>query len=105
MDSTMIVMIILFVILLVALYFFNRNRPAAPGTYDDPNYRSGGSIGGGQRTYDDPEFRSSGSIGGSPVDSRPAGGSHVNSSRTEGSPSKKKAYDDKRFKSGGSIGG
>jgi hypothetical protein len=76
-------MIILFVLLLVALYFFNRSRPAAPGTYDDPRYRSKGSIGGGQRDYDDPDFRSSGSIGGS----------------------KKKAYDDKNFKSGGSIGG
>jgi hypothetical protein len=101
MDTTMIVMIVLFVILLVALYFFNRNRPAAPGTYDDPNYRSGGSIGGGQRTYDDPNFRSSGSIGGSPVENDRIEGTHARSN-----PEKKvKAYDDKRFKSGGSIGG
>ncbi|HBY95027.1 MAG TPA: hypothetical protein DEP84_13890, partial [Chloroflexi bacterium] len=38
-----------------------------PGTYDNPNIRSGGSIGGGfrQREYDAPDIRSGGSFGGS----------------------------------------
>src|SRR5512134_2339914 len=101
MDSTTLLMIVGFIILLAVLYFFNRNRVSRPGTYDDENYRSGGSIGGGQRTYDDPDYRSSGSIGGSGSSSSARGSS---SPRTSPSP-KARAYDDENYKSGGSIGG
>jgi hypothetical protein len=84
MDSTTLWIIIIGLIVLAALYFYNRSRPAAPGTYDDEDYRSSGSIGGGKRdrAYDDPDVRSSGSIGGG-----------------------KRAHDEPEFKSGGSIGG
>ena len=57
--------IVLAVIVLLVLYFYNRSRPAARGTYNDPNVSSSGSIGGGPRAHDDPNFQSSGSIGGS----------------------------------------
>ena len=63
MDFTTI-LIIVAVIALAALYFYNRSRPAPRGTYDDKEVRSSGSIGGGTRAYDDEEVRSSGSIGG-----------------------------------------
>ncbi|MBE7550246.1 MAG: hypothetical protein HS126_04110 [Anaerolineales bacterium] len=102
MDSTTLLMIIGFIILLAVMYFFNRNRVARPGTYDDENYRSGGSIGGGQRTYDDPDYRSSGSIGGSGTSSARSSG--VGSSSPKTTP-KTRAYDDENYKSGGSIGG
>jgi hypothetical protein len=59
--------------------------------------RVGASIGGGQRTYDDPDFHSGGSIGGTGSPSPRASG--------ESSSSGSKTYDDDRFKSGGSIGG
>jgi hypothetical protein len=98
MDSTTLLIIVGVILFLVAMYFFNRNRPTAPrGTYDDKNYQSGGSIGGGQRTYDDPDFRSGGSIGGTSTPSPRAS--------AESSGSGSKTYDDDRFKSGGSIGG
>lgn len=58
------VWIVVAVIALLALYFYNRSRPAPRGTYDDKNTRSSGSIGGGDRAYDDKNKRSSGSIGG-----------------------------------------
>lgn len=79
----------LFLLLIVGIsQFMRRNRPAPPGTYDDPNMRSGGSIGGEpgrptQRTYDDPTIRSGGSIGGGNV----------------------RSYDDPDMRSGGSFGG
>ena len=62
-DSSTI-WIIIAVVALLALYFYNRSRPAPRGTYDDKHTRSSGSIGGGSRAYDDPDQRSSGSIGG-----------------------------------------
>lgn len=62
-DSSTI-WIIVAVVALLALYFYNRSRPAPRGTYDDKDTRSSGSIGGGSRAYDDPDKRSSGSIGG-----------------------------------------
>lgn len=62
-DSSTI-WIIIAVVALLALYFYNRSRPAPRGTYDDKQVRSSGSIGGGNRAYDDPDQRSSGSIGG-----------------------------------------
>jgi hypothetical protein len=97
MDSTTLLIIVGVILFLVAMYFFNRNRPQPRGTYDDKNYQSGGSIGGGQRTYDDPDFHSGGSIGGTGSPSPRASG--------ESSSSGSKTYDDDRFKSGGSIGG
>lgn len=81
MDSTTM-WIIIAVVALLALFFYNRSRPAPRGTYDDKNVRSSGSIGGGTRAYDDPAHRSSGSIGGE------QGG-----------------YDSPEHKSSGSIGG
>lgn len=81
MDSTTM-WIIIAVVALLALFFYNRSRSAARGTYDDKNVRSSGSIGGGTRAYDDPAHKSSGSIGGE------QGG-----------------YDSPDHKSSGSIGG
>jgi len=94
MNSTTL-WIILAVVAVVALYLYNRNRPAPRGTYNDPNFNSSGSIGGGPRAHDDPNFRSSGSIGGS---------STQNSSTQTNAEPAKPAYDDKNFKSGGSFG-
>ncbi len=82
MDSTTM-LIIGAIVVLAAVYLYNRSRPAARGTYDDKNVRSSGSIGGGTRAYDDESVRSSGSIGGSKV----------------------KAYDSPDHSSRGSIGG
>jgi hypothetical protein len=109
-------LIVIAVILLIAWYFFNRNRVAPRGTYDDENYRSSGGI-GGQPDYDDPNFRSTGSIGGSnrpsydapDVESRGSiGGAPASSSRprAEAAPDRDRPrHDSKDFKSGGSIGG
>lgn len=80
-DSSTI-WIIIAVVALLALYFYNRSRPAPRGTYDDKHTRSSGSIGGGDRAYDDPAHRSSGSIGGG-----------------------NRAYDAPEHESRGSIGG
>lgn len=63
MDTTTMIVII-GIVALLALFFYNRSRPAPRGTYDDEHARSTGSIGGGNRAYDDPAHRSSGSIGG-----------------------------------------
>src|SRR5687768_10571266 len=75
MDTMSIILIIVVIALLV--FFMNRSRTIARGsnrpTYDDPDYRSGGSIGGasggasgGARpTHDSPDYRSGDSIGGS----------------------------------------
>lgn len=81
MDTTTIIVIVA-VVALLALFLYNRSRPAARGTYDDKNVRSSGSIGGGTRAYDDKNVRSSGSIGGGT-----------------------RAYDAPSTHSGGSIGG
>ena len=89
MDWSMIVVILL-VVALIALYLYNRNRVAPPGSYNDEDYRSQGSIGGSNRgAYDDPEFRSGGSIGGGPDKEK------------QGT----KSHDSPDYKSGGSIGG
>ena len=70
MDSNLILILGVLPIVgfLVSRFLGNRN-PAPPGTYDDPNTRSGGSFGGrsgqpGQRAYDDPDTESGGSFGG-----------------------------------------
>jgi hypothetical protein len=92
-DLTMLCLFgVALLILFAVSAFMRRNRPAPPGTYDDPNIRSGGSIGGrpgepGQRTYDDPNIRSGGSFG---------SGSGQEAART---------YDDPDIRSGGSFGG
>jgi len=67
------------------------------GTYDDPNIRSSGSIGGGmRREYDDPNIRSGGSFGGQ--GGRPPGAA--------GPPrSSRREHDDPNIRSGGSFGG
>lgn len=97
MDWTTILGIILVVAVIAALYFYNRNRIAPAGSYDDENYRSKGSIGGSkQRAYDDPEVRSGGSIGGSP---------DKEGSSQDKEKSGTKSYDSPEHKSGGSIGG
>ncbi len=76
--------ILLVVIALAAIIWYQRRQPRPRGTYDDKDVRSSGSIGGSRsRAYDDDEVRSSGSIGGS----------------------RQGAYDDDETKSGGSIGG
>jgi hypothetical protein len=82
MDLTTLIIII--AVIALVMFFLNRSRmmPGAgygnPGV-DDPNYASGGSIGGApetleersvggpepsEPTYDDPKYRSGGSIGG-----------------------------------------
>jgi hypothetical protein len=81
MDWTTILIIVV-ALALLALFLYNRSRPAPPGTYNDRDLQSGGSIGGGRRTYDDPDVESSGSIGGG-----------------------KRAHDDPGLRSRGSIGG
>jgi len=85
MDTTAI-LIAIGVVAIVALYLYNRNKPAPHGTYDDKKLRSDGSIGGGTRAHDDPTMRSSGSIGGA-------------------APGDDRSYDSPDHRSGGSIGG
>lgn len=122
MDSTTI-WIIIAVVALLALFLYNRNRPAPRGTYDDRHARSSGSIGGGDRAYDDPGHRSSGSIGGDQrgydapeQESRGSiGGSdnqhsalnerHDDTDTTRERIGSQRQHDDERFKSKGSIGG
>jgi hypothetical protein len=83
MDNTWL-WIILAIIAVAAIVWYQRRQPRPHGTYDDKDVRSSGSIGGSRtRAYDDKDVRSSGSIGGS----------------REG------AYDDDETRSGGSIGG
>ena len=77
--------IIAVVVIVAAIWFMRRGRPAAAGTYNDDKVRSGGSIGGGTRAHDDEAVRSGGSLGGGN-----AGGPRV--------------YDSPRHESGGSIG-
>jgi hypothetical protein len=84
MDTT--TLLIIGAIILLVIAFFMRNRVAPRGTYDDPNSRSSGSIGGGTRAYDDPNYNSGGSIGG-------------------GEGSGGRTYDSPDFNSSGTIGG
>ena len=96
--------IVLAVIVLLVLYFYNRSRPAARGTYNDPNVSSSGSIGGGPRAHDDPNFQSSGSIGGSPsIGPNEQTFSRPSNSAPNEQPARPK-HDDENFKSGGSFG-
>lgn len=82
--SSDLLWIILGLAIIIAFIWYMRNRGPAPrGTYDDPDVRSGGSIGGGDKSYDDEDVHSGGSIGGD----------------------EDKAYDDPDYRSGGSIGG
>jgi hypothetical protein len=78
--STTLILIV--AVALLALFLYNRRRPAPRGTYNDRDVQSSGSIGGGPKAYDKPEVESSGSIGGGP-----------------------RAHDDAEHKSSGSIGG
>jgi len=106
MDMTTLILIIAIVAL--AAFLMNRNRMGARGTerptYDDPDYRSGGSIGGGsgsaRPTHDDPDYRSGGSIGGAPS----ASTSHRKSD-TGAVSAQRPQNDDPNYRSGGSIGG
>lgn len=80
--------IIVGIVALAAIVWYQRRQPRAHGSYDDKDVRSSGSIGGGKvRAYDDEDVRSSGTIGGAVRD------------EDEG------AYDDPEHRSGGSIGG
>ncbi len=81
--------IIVVVVALIALFIYNRSRPAPHGTYDDKKVSSSGSIGGGTRAHDDESVRSSGSIGGG-AGNRGGG---------------VRAYDSESTTSGGTIGG
>lgn len=115
MDTT--TLIILGVVALLGFYLYNRNRVKPQGTFDDENYRSGGSIGGGP-AYDDENYRSGGSIGGSSQTAHDSpdfksGGTIAGQERAVSSPapettnrgSEKLRHDSRDFKSGGSIGG
>lgn len=108
MDTTTMIVIAV-VIGLVLLYLFNRNRVAPRGTYDDPNKRSSGSIGGGSRAYDDPNVKSSGSIGGGPrsydAPSTQRNDAPAARSTTGSGDAQRPKHDDPNVKSGGSFGG
>ncbi len=117
MDTTTLIMLGLGAIVLLGIYLYNRNRVKPRGTFDDENYRSGGSIGGGP-AHDDENYRSGGSIGGSSQTAHDSpdfksGGSIAGQKRTVSSPSpkttnsgsEKPRHDSRDFKSGGSIGG
>jgi hypothetical protein len=107
MDMTTLILII--AIIALVLFFMNRNRMVSrgPTNYNDP------SAGANERpTYDNPDYRRSGSIGGSPSGveiprERSVGGLETpttrsgNSSVSGGSP----RNDDPDYRSGGSIGG
>jgi hypothetical protein len=90
----MTTLIILFVVIALVMYFFNRNRMGTrgPTTYGDPYTR-----GNERPTYDDPEYTSSGSIGGT----RAAEPPQERSVGTINEPH----HDDPKYRSGGSIGG
>ena len=83
MDLTTLILII--VVIALVGYFMNRNRTIARGTE--------------RPTYDDPDYRSGGSIGGSPS----AGTSHRKSD-TGGASAQSPRNDDPNYRSGGSIG-
>ncbi|MCE7986138.1 MAG: hypothetical protein DYG89_33590 [Caldilinea sp. CFX5] len=105
MDSTTL-WIIIAVVVLLALFLFNRNRTAPRGTYDQRGRRSSGSIGGGNRAYNDPEHESRGSIGGSPNRHRGQNERrHDDKNTTRERIGSQRKHDDERFKSKGSIGG
>lgn len=103
MNSTTL-WIIIAVLVVLAFYFYNRSRPAPRGTYNDPNFRSSGSIGGGTRANDDPNFRSSGSIGGAQTERRATETVNRPSNSQQNNGPARPAHDDENFKSGGSFG-
>ena len=74
------------ILLFIVMRWLNSRREKPAGTYDSPDYDSGGSIGGqrGGRAHDSEEFDSGASIGGQ------RGG---------------RAHDSEEFDSGASIGG
>ena len=95
----------LLVFLFIASRLLKRRTPPA-GTYDSPDFDSGGSIGGmrGGRAYDDPDIGSGASIGGGPsVGDRPG----ASQRRKVSSPPKKDGgrIDHPDIDSGGSFGG
>lgn len=91
-NFTLVCLVVIgLVLLFLAWRFLSGRRPAPPGTYDDPDVRSGGSFGSapgkkGQSSYDDREVRSGGSFGGT------------------GSKPGQSSNDDPDVRSGGSIG-
>jgi hypothetical protein len=117
MDTTTLLIIV--GIVLLVMFLLNRSRYNAGGTpygpfnrgderprYDDPDYTSAGSIGGGavdnQPRYDDPNYTSAGSIGGGepPLRERSVGEAPPPTPERE-----RPSHDDPNYRSGGSIGG
>ncbi|MBC8449696.1 MAG: hypothetical protein H8D78_18340 [Chloroflexi bacterium] len=74
------------ILLFFVMRWLRQRREAPAGTYDSPDFDSGGSIGGmrGGRAHDSPDFDSGATIGGDP---------------------ERQAYDSSEIRSGGSIGG
>jgi hypothetical protein len=106
MDTTTILIILGIIVLLAAL--FMRNRVAPRGTYDDPNARSSGSIGGGARAYEDPDVRSGGSFGGGPRaydDPAATNSGTFGGSSGGGNTANPDTYDEPGVRSGGAFGG
>ena len=94
MDTTTIILIVAIVVLV--LFFLNRNRTAARGPYINDTSARGDE----RPTYDDPNYRSGGSIGGGPAPEPPRERSVGGTSSSKGG-----GYDDPNYRSGGSIGG
>jgi hypothetical protein len=107
MDMTTLILII--VVIAVVMFFMNRNRTVSRGptgyndpnaganerpTYDDPNYRSSGSIGGSSSGVEIPRDRS---VGGLETPTTRSGNSSVSGGGSRN--------DDPNYRSGGSIGG
>jgi hypothetical protein len=97
MDMTTLIIIVAIIALVV--FLMNRNRMASRGT----PYGTGPYARGEERpTYDDPNYTSGGSIGGAP----PTG---IHHERSVGGPdtsvSNRPTHDDPNYRSGGSIGG
>jgi hypothetical protein len=123
MDTTTLLIVV--GIVLLVMFLLNRSRAGVGGPplrgderprYDDPDYTSTGSIGGGSpagssQVYNDPDYTSAGSIGGGTLEERSVGASEpplrersVGES-TESSSSSDRTHDDPNYRSGGSIGG
>jgi hypothetical protein len=94
MDISTVIIIV--VVIALVMLFLNRNRGAARG----PFYNGTTSRGNERPTYDDPNYTSGGSIGGAPepdsLQERSVGGA---------APSNSPHHDDPNYRSGGSIGG
>jgi hypothetical protein len=96
-----ILLVVILGVLALAMWWMRSSGAAGPSRFGGRNYRSG--IGRERSTYDDPDFRSTGSIGGSSGTYQDAGYRPV--SRPERREPSRPAYDDEEFRSGGSIGG